>query len=63
MKQEIRVLGKALSWAGECTVTQDTKGGKDQVDCMCVYVSAAQQGVEHKYSSKRVGGTRIKALS
>lgn len=35
--QEVRVLGKALSCGRglECPLTQDTKGGKDQVDCMC----------------------------
>lgn len=25
-------------------MTLDTKEGEDQADCMCVYVSAAQQG-------------------
>lgn len=29
---------------------------------MCVYVSADQQGVEHKYSSKHVGGTHVKGF-
>lgn len=35
--QEVRVLGKALSCGRgeECPVTPDTKGGKDQVRCMC----------------------------
>lgn len=39
--QEVRVLGKALSCGRgkECPVTQDTKGGKDQVHCMCVCLS------------------------
>lgn len=40
--------GKGAIMGRECTVTQDTKGGKDQVDCKRVKVSAAQQGVEHK---------------
>lgn len=34
--QEVRVLGKALSCGRgkERPMTQDTKGGKDQVHCM-----------------------------